>query len=188
MGAESARLLEWVRASPWLMQALQFARELGLRDWAIGAGSLRNLVWDALHGHPLDRLPADVDLVFFDSDEPRSDAELQALLNQRCPGLPWEVTNQARVHEWFEVEFGHAVAPLHSLEEAVASWPEFCTALAVRLEPDDALKLIAPLGLDDLFACRVRRNPRRVSVDTYRKRCASKRYAERWPKVSVLPP
>lgn len=170
------------------MQALRAARELGLRDWAIGAGSLRNLVWDALHGHAPDRLPADVDLVFFDPEESRSDAELQAQLKLRCPGLPWEVINQARVHEWFEAEFGHAVAPLLSLDDAVASWPEFCTAVAVRLEPDDALTLVSPLGLDDLFACRVRRNPRRVSIETYLQRCQTKRYAERWPQVSVLPP
>jgi hypothetical protein len=27
----------------------------------------------------------------------------------------------------------------------------------------------------------------RVSIETYRQRCASKRYAERWPRVVVEP-
>jgi hypothetical protein len=34
---------------------------------------------------------------------------------------------------------------------------------------------------------RIRRNPVRVSIETYRQRCASKRYAERWPRVVVEP-
>jgi hypothetical protein len=46
--------------------------------------------------------------------------------------------------------------------------------------------VIAPHGLDDLFAMVVRRNPARVSVATYRERVAGKRYAQRWPKVRVI--
>ncbi len=102
------------------------------------------------------------------------------------PGVPWEVTNQAAVHHWFESYFGHAVEPLTSLEEAVASWPEYATSVGLRLEADDAISVIAPLGLEDLFACVVRRNPSRVSVDTYRQRIEQKRYALRWPKVRVV--
>lgn len=101
--------------------------------------------------------------------------------------MPWEVTNQAGVHLWFEAYFGYAVAPLTSLEEAVASWPEYATSVGVRLEADDSLTVIAPHGLDDLFDLVVRRNPVRVSVETYRERVAQKRYAERWPKVTVVP-
>jgi hypothetical protein len=52
---------------------------------------------------------------------------------------------------------------------------------------DGSIDVIAPHGLDDLFAVVVRRNPTRVSVDTYRQRVALKRYAERWPKVTVVP-
>ncbi|MCY3620177.1 MAG: hypothetical protein OXH68_00525 [Gammaproteobacteria bacterium] len=32
----------------------------------------------------------------------------------------------------------------------------------------------------------VRRNPRRVSVETYRKRIAEKMYSKRWPRVNVV--
>jgi hypothetical protein len=32
----------------------------------------------------------------------------------------------------------------------------------------------------------VRRNPARVSVRSYRERVASKRYAQRWPRVTVI--
>ena len=33
----------------------------------------------------------------------------------------------------------------------------------------------------------VRRNPTRASVETYRDRIATKRYAQRWPRVTVVP-
>jgi hypothetical protein len=44
----------------------------------------------------------------------------------------------------------------------------------------------APLGLDDLLGMVHRRNPRRVSAEEYHRRLASKRIAERWPRVTVV--
>ncbi|WP_409863314.1 nucleotidyltransferase family protein [Roseateles sp.] len=175
-----------VRSSAWLMRALHAARYLGLPQWCIGAGALRNRVWDHLHGHSEPSALADVDLAYFDPEEPSGEeAAHQAALARACPDLPWELTNQAHVHLWFESCFGHAVAPLRSLQDAVASWPEFATAVAVRLEADDTLTVIAPHGLDDLFAMRIRRNPARVSVETFRQRIAQKQYAQRWPRVLI---
>jgi hypothetical protein len=178
-----------VRATPWFMDALRAGRELGLAQWCIGAGALRNLVWDALHGHARPSALADVDLAYFCAADldPARDAALQQRLRLQRPDLPWEVTNQAGVHLWFEQHFGHAVEPLRSLDEAIASWPEPATAVGVWLDGQDALHVIAPLGLADLLGMRIRRNPVRVSVATYRQRCASKRYTERWPRVVVEP-
>jgi uncharacterized protein len=181
------RVVALVRATPWFMAALRAGRDLQLSSWCLGAGALRNLVWDALHGHARATPPADVDLAYFCAQDlaPERDAALQHRLAEALPDLPWEVTNQAGVHRWFEGHFGHAVEPLGSLEEAVASWPEPATAVGVWLDGADALHVIAPLGLEDLLGMRIRRNPARVSVETYRQRCASKRYALRWPRVVV---
>ena len=171
------------------MQALVQVRALRLRAWCVGAGAVRNLVWDALHAHATPSALPDIDVAHFDAGDlaPGRDAELQARLRAAAPDTPWEVTNQAGVHLWFEQHFGHAVAPLRSLEEAVASWPEFATAVGLWLDDADRLHVIAPHGLDDLFAMVVRRNPARVSVEIYRERVASKRYAQRWPRVTVVP-
>lgn len=173
--------------TPWFMQALVAVRELGLPAWCIGAGAVRNLVWDRLQGHTTPSSLADIDVAHFDADDlsPRRDAALQARLIRRLPELPWEVTNQAAVHQWFEGYFGHPVAPLQSLEEAVASWPEYATAVGVWLTDEGSIEVIAPHGLEDLFALRVRRNPARVSLDTYRARVAQKNYAARWPSVQI---
>ncbi|MEP6502272.1 MAG: nucleotidyltransferase family protein [Betaproteobacteria bacterium] len=187
-GQHEARLIALVRATPWFMQALTHVRTLGLAEWCIGAGAVRNLVWDALHQRREPSVLADVDVAFFDAANlgAERDHALQARLRERAPAVPWEVTNQAGVHQWFEAHFGHAVAPLRSLDEAVASWPEYATAVGVTLADDDTLRVIAPLGLADLFAMVVRRNPARVSVETYRERVAQKRYAQRWPCVRVV--
>ncbi|MGK5031140.1 nucleotidyltransferase family protein [Janthinobacterium sp. MDT1-19] len=44
----------------------------------------------------------------------------------------------------------------------------------------------APHGLDDLFAMVVWRNPARISLDGYAQRLASKDYAARWPRVTII--
>jgi len=183
------RLVAIAQASDWFMPALRAVRDLGLASWCIGAGAVRNLVWDALHERPWPSALADVDVAYFDSSNlaPERDAQLQARLVAVLPHVPWEVTNQAAVHHWFEGHFGHPVGPLDSLEEAVASWPEYATSVGLAMTADDSIHVIAPHGLDDLFSMVVRRNPARVSVATYRQRVAQKRYAERWPQVTIVP-
>lgn len=183
------RLVALTRSNTWFMSALVAVRSLGLDSWCIGAGNVRNLVWDAVHEKTEPSSLSDVDVAYFDADclAPERDTELQFRLARAQPGVPWEVTNQAAVHRWFESHFGHPVDPLNSLEEAVASWPEYATSVGIRLEADDSVTVISPHGLGDLFACVVRRNPTRVSVATYNERLAQKRYAERWPKVTVMP-
>jgi hypothetical protein len=186
--SDQQRLLALARATPWFMQALAHVRALHLSAWCVGAGAVRNLVWDALHAHAAPSTLADIDVAFFDASDlsPARDAALQDRLSAASPGTPWEVTNQAGVHLWFERHFGHAVAPLRSLDEAVASWPEYATAVGLWLDAADCLHVIAPYGLDDLFGMVVRRNPARASLATYRERVASKRYAQRWPRVRVM--
>jgi hypothetical protein len=186
--ADDDRLIALARATPWFMRALVQVRTLGLREWCVGAGVVRNLVWDALHDRTTPSALTDIDVAWFDASDPSAtrDAELQQRLHALAPETPWEVTNQAGVHLWFESHFGHPVAPLHSLTEAVASWPEFATAVGLSLDDEDHLHVIAPHGLADLFAMVVRRNPVRVSVETYRERVASKRYTQRWPQVRVI--
>ncbi|WP_231137383.1 nucleotidyltransferase family protein [Chromobacterium paludis] len=185
--ADEARLRAMILGTPWLMAALHAARQLELDAWCIGAGAVRNAVWDHLHGYHQPSALADIDVAYFDPAclEQAQDDALQARLQAIAPDAPWEVSNQAAVHLWFGAYFGHEVPPLRSLEEAVASWPEYATAVGVRLDKDDALRIIAPHGLDDLLAMRIRRNPARVSLETYRARIAQKRYALRWPRVTI---
>ncbi len=183
-----ALLSKMARESEWFWPVLVAARELNLPSWCIGAGAVRNLVWDALHGFDtMSELP-DVDLVHFDPSDlsGADDVAMQCRLSQSYPFIPWEVTNQAAVHTWYETAFGYPVSPLTSLEDAISSWPEFSTCVGLTLRCDDTIDVIAPHGLDDLFGMVIRRNPARVSVAAYKARLEQKRYLERWPKVSIV--
>jgi hypothetical protein len=182
-------LCKLVSATPWLMDALCHVRALGLPSWCIGAGAVRNLVWDAAHDKPLQaNAESDVDVAYFDPTDTRGaqDAGLQARLKAACSYLDWEVTNQAGVHEWYADHYGYQVPPLRSLEDALASWPETATAVGIWLDEDDRLHVVAPLGLADLFGLVVRHNPACVSAEVYHQRLASKRYQARWPKLHVI--
>jgi len=185
-GPLDVRLTGLVLASPLLTRALEAAREVDAPDWLIGAGVIRDLVWDKLHGHE-PAPPKDVDLVFFDAADlsPEREAAVRTALAARAPEVPWDVKNQAAVHLWYPRVFGLEVEPVTSSADGVATWPETATAVAVRLRADDMLDVVAPCGLDDLFGLVCRRNPRRVTVEQYRRRVAAKRIAERWPRVRI---
>jgi len=182
------RLTEIIRSSSWFMELLLAARDVQPPDWLLGGGALRDLVWDRLHGRAQPTPPRDVDLAFFDPErlDPGRDAEVERALSARLPGVPWDAKNQAAVHRWYPRVFGFEVEPLASTADGVATWPETATAVAVRLEPGEQLLVVAPWGLADLLGIVCRRNPRRVTVEEYRRRVAAKRIAERWPGVTIV--
>lgn len=183
------RLCNLVAASGQLMGLLRTVRSLGLSSWCIGAGVIRSLVWDALHGFQDLSKVADVDVAYFDADAGLDqEAELQERLSLLAPHIAWDVTNQAKVHEWLVGESGQAVPPLTSLEDGLGTWPEFATCVGVYLESDESIKVIAPHGLNDLFGLLVRHNPRQASVATFIHRVDSKQFGRRWPRLSICVP
>jgi hypothetical protein len=187
-GGAPARLWEALAGVPRLMGALEAAREASLPDWLLGAGAVRDAVWDTVQG--LDaRPPRDVDVAFFDPHDltPGRDAAARAALLERAPDIPWDAKNQAAVHLWYPDRFGIAVPALRSAADGVATWPETATCVAVRLLPDDDLLVVAPYGLDDLLGCVCRHNPARVPAAVYERRVAEKAWVERWPRLRRLP-
>lgn len=182
-----ARLRELIQQDQRLMEVLRAARAEDLPQWYVGAGVIRNLVWDRLHGRDQGPL-RDVDLVYFDAadlSETRG-KQAAAVLAAKLPAVEWDVVNQASVHLWYEQLFGSAVAPVYSCEEGIATWPETATCLAVRLLPDDQLRLFAPYGVDDLFDLVWRHNPLRATPEQFRRRAIEKCVRQRWPLVTVV--
>jgi len=182
------QLTQMVRSSPELMELLDAVRRLELASWCIGAGAVRSLVWDRLHGFAAPSHYDDVDVVYYDDQAgPAQDVELQRRLLSFGPSTRWEVTNQALIHHWFLNQQSQVVPPLCSLVEGVATWPEYATCVGVRLSLDNSIDVIAPHGLEDLFQLRVRHNPIRASSAVFNERVASKRFIERWPMLSIVP-
>jgi GNAT superfamily N-acetyltransferase len=93
-----------------------------------------------------------------------------------------EVSNQARVHLWFETRFGEAYGPLSCTAEVLERLASATFAVGVRLESGDRLHIEAPFGLADLFALRLRPNPRRKTVGFARTAADVQR---RWPEVEI---
>lgn len=186
--AYEAQLKQLISQNERVMTLLQTVRRCDPPDWLVGAGVIRNLVWDHLHGYTEPHLPRDIDVAFFDPADlsPERDTAVTAQLTALLPTVEWEATNQAAVYLWYAAEFGKVVPPLRSTAEAIATWPETATCTAVRLLPDDSWRIVAPFGLSDLFQMILRRNPARVTVEQFHQRLQSKQIRQKWPLVQVV--
>jgi len=76
--------------------------------------------------------------------------------------------------------------PYESTEDALGFWLETPTAVAVRLDDDDRLTILAPFGLSDLMAMTARPTAAgRAKADQYSARMATKNRPATWPRVTV---
>ncbi len=160
---------------------LRAVRALELPDAYVAAGFVRNAVWSTLFPSGCE-VPCDVDVVYFSTD-PRDEKALEARLAAEVPGELYSVTNQAEMAAWN----GHE--PYRSTAHAMAHWSETATAVGVRLTAEDRLEVIAPYGLDDLFAGVVRPTPAfAAKPEVFAARQIEKRFAERFPGVRTEMP
>jgi uncharacterized protein len=181
------RLTAILRATPPLMRVLSVARHVYLPDWLVFSGAVYQPVLNHLTGRPLDHGIKDYDLAYFDASNLSYEAEdvvirrVKATFDEPLRSMV-EVRNQARVHLWFEAKFGEPYEPLSCTAEALERFTSATFAVGVRLEPDDRLHIEAPFGLADLFALRLRPNPRRKTIGFDRTSADVRR---RWPEVVI---
>jgi hypothetical protein len=159
---------------------LQAVAELGLPDCWIGAGFVRNAVWDERHGREPDctRLN-DVDVVFFDLAEVGAarDVAVAQRLTALLPSVPWSVKNQARMH------LRNRDASYIDTADAVARWPETATAVGARIA-NGSVELLAPHGVVDLLELIVRPTPAFASRrHVIEQRVLAKGWRSRWPRL-----
>ena len=178
-----------IRADPGLMRLLAVLRELALPQWRLVAGCLYQTVWNVLTGRPRGTGINDYDVIYFDDRDLSWDAE-DAVIRRVAAATegavgPVEVRNQARVHLWFEERFGTPYPPLVAADEAIARYASIAHAVGVRLEPEDRLDLVAPFGLDDIFAMVIRPNHALDNAASHARK--AQRVKAIWPEVTVLP-
>jgi len=181
------RLTEIVQAAPSLMRVLTTVRALDLPDPLVMSGAVYQLVLNHLTGRAADYGVRDYDLGYFDAADISYEAEdvvirrVAAAFDEKLKSLV-EVRNQARVHVWFEAHFGEVYTPLSCTAEALERFVSPMFAVGVRLDADDGLHVEAPFGLADLFALRLRPNPRRPFGGFDRVAASVLR---RWPELRI---
>jgi hypothetical protein len=175
---------------PLRWQALDLVRTLQRPDCWIGAGFVRNAVWDHLHGRPPGPPPNDVDVLWFDParTEPSEDTTLETTLRSlqpklAWPDLAWSVKNQARMH------IRNHDPPYASSADAMRCWPETATAVAVHRTGPRHCDIAAPFGLDDLFALILRPTPSFAGDKhaAYLQRVRTKGWLAAWPRLRMQP-
>jgi hypothetical protein len=141
-----------LQADPIRWHVLGLVQSLALPDCWIGAGFVRNAVWDHLHGRRPTPPSGDVDVLWFDAArrDPSRDRDLEVAIRSLDPTLNWSVKNQARMHT------RNDDPPYASSTDAMRHWPETATAVAVRRTDRSHIEIAAPFGLNDLFARIVR--------------------------------
>jgi hypothetical protein len=104
------------------------------------------------------------------------ESELRVLDNR----YNWSVKNQARMH------IRNNLPPYGSVEEAMRQWSEICTIVGVRLNEDNSWTILAPYGLEDLFALVIRRSPNFKDAAYFMHRIESKQWLVHWYQLRVI--
>ncbi len=168
------------------MALLRIVRSIELLDCWIGAGFVRNCIWDNLHGHGIAAPSGDIDVIYYDPTQisESGDRRIEARLSQMRPDFCWSVKNQARMHT------RNGDAPYSSVFHAMQFWPETATAVAVRLNGQDGLDVCAPYGLGDLFQLKLKPTPGFVNAKRhiFDARVASKVWLKSYPLLKLDQP
>jgi len=183
-----ARLRNILWHTPGLMRVLNTARDLALPDWLVFSGAVYQPVWNHLTGRAADHGLSDYDLGYFDASDTSYEAEDAVIRRVAAAFTPplremVEVRNQARVHLWFEHRFGEPYDALTHTAEALERFAAPAFAVGVRMEADSSLTIVAPFGLEDLFAMRIRPNPRREAKGLAGIMAKAR---ARWPELAAL--
>lgn len=179
-----ARLQALIASDSRRMRVLGAVRDLGLPDCWVAAGFVRNCVWDHLHERFTSPLPQDIDVIWYDREQPTADrdAELEMALRARDDTLAWSVKNQARMHQ------RNADRPYRSATDAMRYWPETATAAGVRLAHRGDIEVAAPFGLEDLFDLVVQPTERfkAEKYPVFVERVRSKGWQTMWPDLKIF--
>lgn len=174
-----------IASSPWHMNVLRVVMCLNLPDYLVGAGFVRNAVWDYLHGFKPFTPLSDIDVIYFDRARPERerDRAIEHELRLSESGQNWSVRNQARMH------LRNQDTPYKSSEDAIAHWLETPTCVAVSLGSGEHIPVVAPYGVGDLLSLIVRPTPSGLKKPSqYRRRIEEKNWASRWPRLTIKMP
>jgi uncharacterized protein len=174
-------------------ELLEGMRDSDLPQWYLSGGCLFQTVWNAEHGFAPSMGILDYDLFYFDGSDlsARSERRAGEALARTFAHLPvaLEARNQARVHLWYEEEFGAPCRAFERCEDGIDGFLATCCCFGIRLAGEARLEVYAPHGFDDLFNLIVRPNPARIRrsgalSDVYRAKV--QRWSHTWPRLKIV--
>jgi hypothetical protein len=179
----AVEIADFLERQPQIISVLRLVEALAIEDCWIGAGFIRNAIWDHLHGQPIAAVPgSDVDVAYYDPSNTslEKDIAIEKRLFDERADLPWSVHNQARMHEC------NGDTPYRNTEDAIRCWPETATAIAAHVR-GGCIEVIAPHGVHDLVNLIVRPTPAFAhKPSVYCNRVFSKDWVRRWPKLQFV--
>jgi hypothetical protein len=154
----------------------------------LAAGALFQTVWNRLSERAPDAGINDYDINYFDDSDLSRDAE-DAVIRRaqhvfRDLDGRIDVVNEARVHLWYEAQFGVPRVPYKRTEAAIDSHPSMSCCFGIR-PSDGGIATYVPHGFSDLFSFRTRPNPGQAPREAYDTKTT--RWRREWPRLSIIP-
>jgi len=184
--------LRLIQQNPLVVEITNRAPLLDLPDTWIVSGCLFQTVWNVLSGQPPTRGIKDYDLFYFDSSDLSAESEEE--INRHGADLfsdldsEIDIRNQARVHTWYEQEFGVRGYPqLTKSTDGIDNFLAVCCMVAIRRNGSREMDVYSPFGVDDVLNRVVRPNPwyPNAPVDFYNRK--AKRWSAMWPDLRIEP-
>lgn len=173
-------IVQILRTNATVYAALKIVKQLDLNDCWIGAGFIRNRIWDYVHTIETPITDSDVDVIFYNKENTSKEYEesIENTLFTVSPDIPWSVKNQARMQLKYHHEYSTSF-------EAISYWPETATCIAARLDSENSLEIIAPYGCDDLVNLLLRPTPT-INHSVFISRIHEKKWLSKWPKLKIV--
>lgn len=190
--SSEAEFLRLIQRNPAVREILDRLDSLNVPDAWLASGCLFQTVWNVLAGDDPARAIKDYDVFYYDRSDTSVEAEERVA--HRAATLfsdldcAIDIRNQARVHTWYESEFGvHGYPELTKSTDGIDHFLAVCCMVAVRREASGDIGLYAPFGVDDVLDCVMRQNPWYPNAprDCYEKKAA--RWSSLWPALRVVP-
>jgi uncharacterized protein len=174
----SSDISEFIATQTAMVEILRTVEALCLPDCWVGAGFVRNPIWDALHDFPWSASYTDVDVVYFDAAEidTERDSQIEARLAISIPSaLVGQKPSADALPERRPALRGHGRSRAPLAGNVYGNR---------RPHPGRADRASRPIWVDDLISLVVQPTPAFANkIEVYRARVARKAWQVRWPKL-----
>ncbi len=183
MTGKSGFLLEILKSDSALNESLSAIQALGLPDWCIVGGAIRDKIWSEILGRA--EPSRDIDVVFFDDSHATAERDTQiesTLLN--LTGIKHSVKNQARMH------LRNRDLPYLSTIDAMSKFPTTVSANGCKLDSLGGPILFSIFGFHSLIKPEFKPTPYFSTVengnDRFLEYLHDRQLTDRWYEVPVI--